>query len=118
MVICCKVRLEDIVKVRDGIPGKEEFSLRNRIKSRHLDFVLCDQATMTILLCIELDDRTHRQAERKERDAFVDTLLEGVGIPLMRHPVQHEYPLDQLQARILEAAADGGLESVSVGADV
>ena len=33
---------------------------------------------------IELDDRTHAEIRRQDRDHFVNELMEALGIPLMR----------------------------------
>lgn len=75
-VICPKVRLLDIVKPRNG--EKKYKTLMYKIQSKHVDFVLCDQ-NMHIKAIIELDDSTHDTEKGKERDAFVNTVLKGVG---------------------------------------
>ena len=75
-VICPKVRLLDIVKPRNG--EKKYKTLLYKIQSKHVDFVVCDQ-NMNIKAIIELDDSTHDTDKGKERDAFVDTVLKGVG---------------------------------------
>lgn len=79
-VICPKVRLLDIVKPRSG--EKKYKTLLYKIQSKHVDFVICDQ-NMNIKAIIELDDKTHDTEKGKERDAFVDTVLQSVGYKII-----------------------------------
>jgi len=81
--ILAKVRLEDIVSVSNNLPYKEKNAARNRIKPRHIDFVLVDQ-DFYLKLAIELDDNSHDTAKAQKIDQFKDKLLETTGIPLIR----------------------------------
>ncbi len=56
-----KVRVADIVKVR-SIENRQSYF--NRIKSKHIDFVLCDKNHLKPLLCIELDDKSHNNSKK------------------------------------------------------
>lgn len=75
-IICPKVRLSDIIKPKSG--EKNYQTLLNKIQSKHVDFVICDQ-NMYIKAIIELDDSSHNRPDRIERDKFVDTILQSVG---------------------------------------
>ena len=56
MLICPKVRLEDFIQVT----AKEQvYKYRGYIKSRHIDFLLCDSG-LNIIAAVELDDNSHR----------------------------------------------------------
>ena len=46
---------------------------------------------MSVKFAIELDDSSHRQTKRKERDAFLEEAMQGAGIPLYRFAVKREY---------------------------
>lgn len=75
-----KVRIEDFVEVKKGATdSKAAYGLRGRIKSRHIDFLVCDRAKTAPLLAIEVDGKSHERAERKDRDDFVEKLYESVG---------------------------------------
>jgi hypothetical protein len=100
MNILAKVRLEDIIEVAPG--EQERWKYRGHIRSRHIDFVLCDQQQMAPLLAVELDDRSHNLPERQERDEFVDRALRSAGIPILRQPVQTGYRPDELRRLIQE----------------
>ena len=51
-----------------------------------VDFVIVSHDTMKPLLAVELDDRTHSQTERRQRDHFVDQVLTTVDIPILHWP--------------------------------
>ncbi len=76
LVICPKVRLLDLVEPRKGEAKYK--TLLYKIQSKHVDFVLCDR-DLHVKAVVELDDSSHDRADRKERDQFVDTVLQGVG---------------------------------------
>lgn len=86
-----KVRMEDIIQVKRGFPRKEAYGLRSRIKSRHIDFVLCDPKDLSIRVCVELDDSSHQRADRQKRDAFVNQAMEAAGVRLVRVPASRSY---------------------------
>lgn len=75
-VICPKVRLLDIIEPRKGT--KKYKTLFYKIQAKHVDFLICDR-DMHIKAIIELDDNSHDEQERKERDAFVTLILQSVG---------------------------------------
>lgn len=89
-----KTRLADIVNV-NGFVGTQQYF--NKIKAKHIDFVLADKTNMNTLLAIELDDNSHLKASRIERDCFVDNVLTGAGIPII-----HTYSTNGLEETICE----------------
>ncbi len=92
--VFAKVRLVDVVRVT-----KESSSWRsdlNRIDRKHLDFVLCD-VDLAPVLAIELDDSSHDQIERAERDEFVDQVPAAAKFPIVHIRAQRGYQLDQLR---------------------
>jgi hypothetical protein len=55
--IFAKVRLADLLWMpKDTVSRQSHF---NRINTKHVDFVICDLASVRPLLCLELDDATH-----------------------------------------------------------
>lgn len=74
--ICPKVRLLDIIEPRKG--EKNYMSLLGKVQSKHVDFLICDK-NLHVLGVLELDDNSHNRENRKERDLFVDEILESVG---------------------------------------
>lgn len=47
------------------------------IDRKSVDFVVCDKNTFKPLLAIELDDNTHSQSDRWERDCTVEQIFRG-----------------------------------------
>ncbi len=92
-----KVRLADIFFVAQA---KGKMAYFNRISQRHLDFLVCDAASMKPLLGIELDDSSHRKKNRQERDAFVEEVFRAAKLPLVRFPVQRGYTAKDVAARL------------------
>ena len=86
-VIFCKVRLEDIINIKKGIENYN--TERNRIKSKHLDFVICDSQSLEIQRIIELDDSSHEY--KKEADEFKDSALKEAGLIIVRCPAKRTY---------------------------
>lgn len=81
LVLFSKVRLADIIEPREkGSTWQSQF---NRIRSKHVDFVLCDLPSIKPVLVIELDDNSHDRTDRQERDSFVDKALAQADIPII-----------------------------------
>ena len=87
IIICPKVRLEDFI---DVTCNEEKAKYRGYIKSRHVDFILCDN-DLNILAAIELDDYSHNYESAKKTDEFKDNLFKQIGIPLNRIKVASDY---------------------------
>lgn len=100
--IFTKVRLEDIINVKPGLERKVAYGFRGRIKSRHIDFVLCDKDTLEILMCIELDDSSHQRKDRIERDKFVDKALRDADLTIIHIPAHRSYSEDYLRGHLFE----------------
>ena len=84
-----KVRLEDVVHVcTTGYTNIQKY--RGFIKSRHVDFVVCD-AKMDVLMVFELDDSSHEDDRAKETDVFKNQVFRAAGIPLYRIPTKSSY---------------------------
>jgi len=95
-----KVRLEDVIVAKSGLSQGERQAARNRIKSRHLDFVLVDPASTRVICAVELDDSSHLSAQARRSDAFKDGALAAAGVPLLRVPARSSYAVEELRALI------------------
>ena len=95
-----KVRLEDLLWIPKSVSQKERFGLRNRIKSRHVDFLICDRDKISPLLAIELDDSSHGSNKGMERDGFVNQALEDAQLPLLRFKAQRSYDSAAISEKI------------------
>ena len=81
LLICPKVRLLDLIEPRRGDPKYKTFFYK--IQAKHVDFVICDH-NLYVKAILEIDDSSHDQENRKERDEFVDCILRDVGYAVIR----------------------------------
>jgi hypothetical protein len=99
-LVFAKVRLADLLTPASVSGGEGWQAALNRIKTRHVDFVLCTPGDLQARLAIELDDPAQRQARRKERDEFIESVLRSAGLPLLRVPAHRDYVIQQLRAQL------------------
>ena len=95
-----KVRLEDILGVKSGLERGERQAARNRINRKHVDFLLVRSTDLAPLAGIELDDSSHEEEDRQQRDAFVDSAFASAGLPLLHVPVQKSYNAAELKSAV------------------
>lgn len=95
-----KIRLADLVATRKGLDPSARQTAFNKIKAKHIDFVLCKPVTMEPVLAVELDDASHRAKSRQKRDAFVDEVACAVGLPLLHIKAASGYDRTELRNRI------------------
>ncbi len=81
--VCPQVRLADMLRI-GGADRMSRMAALGKVASKSVDFAVVELASGDVVLVVELDDRTHDQAERRERDAFVNAVLEYSGIPIRR----------------------------------
>lgn len=78
--VFAKVRLLDLLEPVKGHPQYK--TLFYKIQAKHVDFVLCD-GKLVARCIIELDDSSHDEKSRQERDRFVDEILNDVGYQII-----------------------------------
>jgi hypothetical protein len=90
--IFTKVRLADLINPKvSKSTASERTTAFNRIKSKHVDFVLCDPESMAVKFVVELDDKSHLRKDRATRDVFVDEALKSAGIQVIRFAAKAGY---------------------------
>jgi hypothetical protein len=87
-VVCPKVRLADLFYVSRP---NENRGAGNSINQKHVDFLLCDPATLRPVVGVELDDSSHKSERGKARDALVDEIFAAAGLPLVHVPAARGY---------------------------
>lgn len=100
--IIAKVRLADIVEVKKGLDNKERQKYFNKIKNKHIDFVICNPENLAIIGLIELDDRSHENKERIKSDNFKDKLSKTVGYKLIRVKQNEDFEKLLIENNIVE----------------
>jgi hypothetical protein len=98
-----KVRLADIVKVKSEVNKRAWQNAFNKIQSKHVDIVACDPASLSVQFVIELDDSTHSQSKRQNRDQFVDNTLKAADIPVVHVTAKKSYSVQEIQSVLSQA---------------
>jgi predicted amidophosphoribosyltransferase len=105
------VRLAGLVRVQPW--AQRDKSHWYRIQAKCVDFVVCDERTFAPRLVVELDDASHDREDRQARDAFVDEVLAGVGLPILHVRWQRQYSQAALAGQVLTALGGRAGEATS-----
>ena len=97
--LLAKVRVADLVDVR-GVYGREWWTAFARVSQKHVDFAIASRQTVEVLVAIELDDNSHLQGSRRQRDDLLNAVFVEAGIPLIR------FGLDYSTANVRDALCD------------
>jgi len=103
-VIFGKVRIADVL-TPDMKKSKKWWRAFVKISSKHLDYVLCHPADLSVFCAIELDDRSHQRQDRRKRDVFVNHACENAGLPLLRFTAKRNYDVDKVREMINRAGS-------------
>lgn len=98
-----KVRVADVLTVKEGLERSARNTAFNRISAKHFDFLLCSPSDLSVLCAIELNDKSHGQRKRQERDDFLDAACKAACLPLVVFPAQAAYTPADVAAKIAQA---------------
>jgi len=99
--IFVKPRLNDLVSIVDANRSNWQ-TVSNKLRMKHVDFLLCDPVTLTPLCAVELDDGTHARGDRQARDKFVNETLAAAGIPIEHFAVRSAYPAAEIFQKLAQ----------------
>ena len=94
-----RVKLADIVSIRNGVSQRTSQAALNNANNKYLDFVICDRNTMKLYGTIDLVD-SNGKGYKIKKDWFVSGALEAASIPHLRIKVKSTYTLDEIRACI------------------
>ncbi|MCK4998583.1 MAG: DUF2726 domain-containing protein [Anaerohalosphaera sp.] len=89
-----KVRLGDIINVEKGVGNS--FSYWGKIRSRHVDFLICDKK-LNYHCVVELDDSSHNSPKQKKNDKFLNKALDASGIRIVRQKALRIYDVSEIK---------------------
>ena len=98
-----KVRVGDLLAPQNGQSSGQRMRALNKINYKHVDFVLCKPDDLSVLCAIELNDKSHQQKDRQERDEFLLSACRAAGLPLVTFDARHAYSPAELSAAIADA---------------
>lgn len=97
-VVMPQVAMSAVVDVK--LLVKNRYVWRNRIDRKVLDFVVCSRGG-AVVAAIELDDKTHRKAERRKADKVKNRVMEDAGIRLIRWESANKPEVTEIRRLIL-----------------
>lgn len=97
-----KVRIADVVSVQSTANRSAWKRAFNRISAKHFDYVVCSKSDLSVVCVVELDDKSHQQRKRQERDAFVEGLCRVVSLPFLQIPAQRAYSISEVHLKFAE----------------
>ncbi|MCA1799518.1 MAG: DUF2726 domain-containing protein [Xanthomonadaceae bacterium] len=104
--VFAKVRVEDVLQAPSTSDRRRHAAARNRIKSKHFDFVLCNPTDLAFVAAIELDDKSHLRHSRIKRDQFLNDACAGAGLPLVRIMARRSYTISDIRSDLSHLLPD------------
>lgn len=95
--VVCRVRLTDIIGLRQSTDKKTAKSAMLRASGRHLDFVLCSKEDMSPVVAIDLVHKQGKENHKGQRDWFVSGALDAARIPHLRIKVKSGYSPQEIR---------------------
>jgi len=92
-----KVRVIDAIDTKKGLNKSERTKAKNKIISKHFDFILCDKKDLSILCAIELNDSSHNSKDRIKRDDFLRRICKETKLPLIEIKAQRSYNTEKIK---------------------
>lgn len=95
--VLCRVKLCDLVTLKQNTNKKLAKSALVKAGARHVDFVLCNKDDMTPVLAIDLVYGSGKNGHNTQRDFFVSGALDTAAIPHARIKARGGYTLSEIQ---------------------
>lgn len=102
--IFSKVRIADIIMPENGTHRSAWQKAFNRIAAKHADFVLCRKDTLQVECVIELNDKSHNEKSRADRDAIVESVCSSAKVPFLTIPAKANYNLEEVKKAVASCA--------------
>lgn len=100
-----KVRVADIVEPNPSKNRSEWQKAFNPIKAKHFDYVICAADTLKPVCAIELDDKSHNQKKRQQRDQLLESVCKDANLPLIRVPAKRSYKPEEVKGLLAKLFA-------------
>lgn len=93
------IKIHPQLNLNSVIDKTDNTKYRNEL-FRNIDFAIFDSDYSTLLLLIEINDKTHQTRKRKERDHKVDEICEKAGIKLIKFYSNYSNEKEYVKNRI------------------
>lgn len=95
--ILCRVKMSDILSIRQNANKKTSKNAATLAGSKHLDFVLCSKQDMSPIMAIDLVHSSGKDGYKSQRDFFVNGALDAAHIPHVRIKVRSGYKAQDIR---------------------
>lgn len=96
-----KVRVADLIEPTSSVDKKTWWKRFRFIAQKHVDYVFLDSDSRPVI-AIELNDNSHEEDHRMERDDSLLAAFSDAKIPLLFVPAAHEYATGKLEKKVLD----------------
>lgn len=101
LIVFTKMRVADLLYIPKRTENEKAWF--NRIKAKHIDFILVD-SNYKVRLLVEVDDSTHNRSDRHARDEEVDEMFRQQGLEVLHlRAWGKQYGADDLETIITNA---------------
>lgn len=95
-----RVKLADILELKQGTPDKTRRSTLLKLNAKYLDYVLCDPKDFSIVAVLDLVNNSNKAGHNAVPDWFVNGALDAAAVPYLRMKIKAGYTADDIQAAI------------------
>ncbi|GGW53922.1 DUF2726 domain-containing protein [Alishewanella tabrizica] len=95
-----RVKLADVLDVREPASDKSRRSIALKLNAKYLDYVLCEPDSMKVIAVLDLVNTHSKEGHKAVPDWFVSGALEAAGVPYLRIGIKAGYSVTELQAAL------------------
>jgi len=95
-----RVKLADVLDVREQASDKSRRSIALKLNAKYLDYVLCEPDSMKVIAVLDLVNTHSKEGHKAVPDWFVSGALEAAGVPYLRIGIKAGYSVTELQAAL------------------
>jgi len=92
-----KVRVADVITPKKGLGRSLWQKSFNKISAKHFDFLLCKKDDLSPFCAIELNDSSHNNKKRQERDEFLTGACLSAELPLVQVKAKAAYNISEIR---------------------
>ena len=103
-IVMGKVRVADVITPIKGLDRSKWQIAFNKISAKHFDFVVCDRSTLKVISVVELNDKSHKQKKRADRDAFLREACASAGLRLLEFEAKARYSVVEVRNQFADGS--------------
>ncbi|MEM7195907.1 MAG: DUF2726 domain-containing protein [Pseudomonadota bacterium] len=113
-----KVQADRVLMPRESLVARDFQKMRDTLRGRFFDFVICHKNDLQVLGVVELNDRSARMTRPSEDEMFAVRACRGAGLKLFQFDARRTYDLQQVRDVFRYPAAASAVTTVTDGARI